>query len=156
MQIIENQKVFKKKLNFFINFNNAFFVLLILLIVKFNKKLYFCVNYQKFNLLIKRNRYFISLIKETLIRIINCKYLTKLNIIVVFNKLRIHFKCEEFIIFVIFIRVYKYYMFSFELINNFANYQHYVNNIFFEYLYNFYQVYFDNVLIYNKIRKKHI
>ena len=96
------------------------------------------------------------MIEKTLIQVINCKYLTKLDIIVAFNKLRMHFKNEEFIIFVIFIKVYKYYVFLFELINNLASYQHYINNVLFEYLYDFYQVYLDNVLVYSKTRKKHI
>ena len=37
-----------------------------------------------------------------------------------------------------------------------TSYQHYMNNVFFKYLNDFVQVYLDNVLIYNKIRKKHI
>ena len=131
------------------------FILSILFAIKLNKEFYFCINYRKFNALIKRNRYFILLIEETLIQVINCKYLTKLNIIVAFNKLRIHSKSEEFIIFVISIRVYKYYVFLFELTNDFASYKYYINDILFEYLYNFCQIYFDNVLIYSKTRKKH-
>ena len=146
------KKNLKKK---FINSNNASFILSILFAIKFNKELCFYINYRKLNTLTKRNRYFISLIEKTLIRIINCKYLTKLNIIVAFNKLRIYSKSKDFITFVIFIKVYKYYVLFFELTNNFASYQYYINNVFFEYLYNFYQVYFDNILVYNKIRKKY-
>ena len=121
-KLLKTKKHLKKNLKKeFIIFSSALFVLSILFAIKLNKELCFCVNYRKLNILIKRNRYFISLIKETLIRIINCKYLTKLDIIVAFNKFRIYFKSEEFIIFVIFIKVYKYYVLSFELINNFAN-----------------------------------
>ena len=40
-----------------------------LFIKKSNKELRFCVNYRKLNVIIKRNRYFISLIDEILIRI---------------------------------------------------------------------------------------
>ena len=131
------------------------FVSFVLFVIKFNKKLRFYINYRKLNALIKRNRYFIFLIEKTLIPIISCKYLTKLNIIVAFNKLRMHFKSKDFIILVIFIKVYKYYVLLFELINDFVSYQHYINNVLFEYLYDFCQVYFDNVLIYNKTQKKY-
>ena len=122
-KLLKIKKYLRKNLNFFfITSSNTSFVLSILFAIKLNKKLRFYVNYRKLNILTKRNRYSISLIEETLTRIINCKYLTKLNIIVAFNKLRMHSKSENFIIFVIFIEVYKYYVLFFELINNFASY----------------------------------
>ncbi len=51
-----------------------------------------------------------------------CKYLIKLNIIVAFNKLRMHLDSENYITFVIFIKVYKYYVLFFDLINELASY----------------------------------
>ena len=77
----------------------------------------FCVNYSKLNV-IKKNRYFISLIDETLIKIQNCKYFIQFNIITTFNKLRMHLNNKDFIIFVIFLKVYKYRIILFELIND--------------------------------------
>ena len=56
----------KKK---FIVFNYILFVSLVLFVEKSNKKLRFCVNYKKLNVIIKRNRYFILLINEVLVRI---------------------------------------------------------------------------------------
>ena len=56
----------KKK---FIIFNYALFASLVLFIEKLNNELRFYVNYKKLNAIIKRNRYFISLIDEILIRI---------------------------------------------------------------------------------------
>ena len=50
------------------------FALLVFFAEKSNKELRFCVDYKKLNVIIKRNRYFISLINEILIRIQNCKY----------------------------------------------------------------------------------
>ena len=102
----------------FIVFNYALFVFLILFIKKSNERLRFCVDYKKLNVIIKRNRYFISLIDEILIKIQNCKYFTRLNIIATFNKLRMHLNNEDFITFIIFFKIYKYRMFSFELIND--------------------------------------
>ena len=71
----------------FINFNNVSFFSLILFIIKFNEEFCFCVDYCKFNVIIKRNDYFIFLIDEILIKFIKYKYITKLNIIAAFNKL---------------------------------------------------------------------
>ena len=81
------------------------------------------MNYKKLNVIIKRNRYFISLINEILIRIQDCKYFIRLNIIAVFNKLRMYSNNENFIIFIIFLEMYKYRMLSFELINDLTIYQ---------------------------------
>ena len=53
-------------------------------------------------------------------------------------------------------KVYKYHVLPFDFTNESASYQHYMNNVLFEYLNDFAQAYFDDVLIYNKIRKKHI
>ena len=59
-------KHLKKK---FIISNYASFALFVLFIKKSNEGLRFCVDYKKLNAIIKRNRYFISLINEILIRI---------------------------------------------------------------------------------------
>ena len=105
----------------FVNFNKVFNAFFILFIVKFNEKLKFCVNYRKFNVIIKRNVYFISLINEIFARIMNCKYMFKLNIIVAFNKFRLNFKNKNFTTFICSLNIYKYYVLSFEFINDSAN-----------------------------------
>ncbi len=66
-----------------------------------------------------------------------CKYLTKLDIIAAFNKLRIHFNSENYIIFVITMGAYKYHVLFFGLINGPASYQQYMNDVLFEYLHDF-------------------
>ena len=76
------------------------------------------MNYKKLNVIIKKNRYFILLINKVLIKIQNYKYFIKLNIIIAFNKLQIHSNNEDFIIFIIFLKAYKYRMLLFKLIND--------------------------------------
>ena len=125
----------KKK---FIIFNYASFASSVLFIEKSNNELRFYVNYKKLNAIIKRNRYFISLIDEVLTRIQDYKYFTRLNIITIFNKLRMHSNNENFITFVTFLEIYKYRVLSFELTNGLVIYQQYINDILFEYLNNFY------------------
>ena len=139
----------------FINLNNFFYSSSMLFVIKFNDALKFCVDYRKLNVIIKRNRYFIFLIDEILIKLINCKYITKLNVIVVFNKFRMNFVNEKFITFICSLNVYKYHILSFDLINESINYQHYMNDIFFDFLNDFVQCYLNDIFIYNKIRKKH-
>ena len=113
----------------FITANSTFFVFFVLFVTKFNDSFRFCVNYRKFNVIIKRNKYFISLIEKTLIKVIDFKYLIKLNIIVVFNKLRMNSDNENFTTFIIFLSFYKYKILFFEFINDSINYQHYMNDV---------------------------
>ncbi len=139
----------------FIFFSFASYASLILFIEKKDESLRFCVDYRKLNALIKRDRYSLSLIDETLARIQESKYLTRLNIIVAFNKLHMHSDSEDLTIFIIFFDSYKYHIMLFELTNESTFYQHYMNDVLFKYLHQFCQIYLDDIIIYSKILKKH-
>jgi len=153
------QKIKKYLINYlnkgFIFFSFASYISLILFIEKKDDSLRFCVDYRKLNALIKRNRYSLPLIDETLARIQESKYLIWLNIIVMFNKLRMHSDSEDLTIFITFFNSYKYHVMLFELINESAFYQHYINDVLFKYLHQFCQIYLDDIIIYSKILKKH-
>ncbi len=139
----------------FIFFSFTSYVSLILFIEKKDESLRFCVDYKKLNALIKRNHYSLSLIDETLAHIQESKYLTRLNIIVMFNKLHMHSDSENLTIFIIFFDSYKYHVMLFELTNESTFYQHYMNDVLFKYLHQFCQIYLDDIIIYSKILKKH-
>jgi len=139
----------------FISFSSASYASLILFIEKKDDSLRFCVNYRKLNALIKWDHYFLSLIDETFTCIQDSRYLIWLNIIVIFNKLRMHLSSEDLTIFIISFDFYKYHVMSFELINDSTFYQHYMNNVLFNYLYQFCQIYLDDIIIYSKTLKKH-
>ncbi len=142
----------KKK---FITLSKASFASSILFIEKKDDNLRFCVNYWKLNALIKRNRYSILLIDEVFTWIQDSKYLIQLNIIVTFNKLRISIESENLITFVTFFNVYKYKVMLFELINESTFFQHYINDVLFNCLHKFCQIYLNDILIYSKILKEH-
>ncbi len=139
----------------FIFFSFASYVSLILFAEKKDDSLRFCVDYRKLNALIKRNHYSLSLIDETFAQIKESKYLTQLNIIVTFNKLRMHSDNQDLTIFITFFNSYKYHVMLFELINESTFYQHYMNDVLFKYLHQFCQIYLDDIIIYSKILKKH-
>ncbi len=139
----------------FISSSSTSYTSLILFIEKKDDSLRFCVDYRKLNALIKRDRYSLLLIDETLARIQDSKYLTRLNIIVAFNKLHMHSKSEDLTIFITSFDFYKYYVMSFELINDSTFYQHYMNDVLFDYLHQFCQIYLDDIIIYSKTLKKH-
>ena len=150
------KKYLSKNLNKkFINFNKVEKIVFIFFAIKLNDQLRFCVDYRKLNVITKRNEYFILLIKKTLTRIMSCKHISKLNIIATFNKLRMNSINEELITFIIVLRTYKYHVMSFDLTRDLVNWQNYMNDLLFDFLNKFCQMYMNDILIYNKIRKKH-
>ncbi|SLM36095.1 gag polymerase env [Lasallia pustulata] len=113
----------------FISPNHALYASPVLFAVKPNGSLRVCVDYQKLNAITKRNQYPIPLIEETLAKVTGCKYLTKLDVIAAFNKLRMHPNSEDYTTFITSMGAYKYHVLPFGLTNGLANYQHYMNNV---------------------------
>ncbi len=146
-----NENLFKE----FIIFSKALYFSFILFILKANEDLQFCVDYWKLNAIIKRNCYSLSLIEEMINKIVDCKHLTWLNIISTFNKLWMHSDSENYTIFIIALKAYKSKMLFFELINDSVSFQQYMNDVLWDFLNDFCQVYLDDILIYSKTQWKH-
>ncbi len=72
-----------------------------------------------------------------------------------FNKLCMSIESENLITFITFFNVYKYKVMLFKLINESTFFQHYINDMLFNYLHKFCQIYLNDILIYSKILKKH-
>jgi hypothetical protein len=124
---------------------------------KTNELLKFCVDYKKLNQLIKKNRYSFSLIEEILTHLKKTKYFIKWNIRQVFHRIRIaDVESKNLITFRIRFHTYKYRVLSFELCNESATYQHYMNDVFFDYLDDFVFAYINNILIYSNSKAEHI
>ncbi len=113
----------------FITLSQILYFFPVLFAFKANEDLWFCVNYQKLNVIFKRNRYSLSLINEIIDKIVSCKHLTRLNIISTFNKLWMYFDNENYIIFITVLKAYKYKMLSFKLTNELIFFQQYMNDI---------------------------
>jgi len=145
----------KNLLKRFIILSQIFYFSFVLFTLKANKDFWFCVNYCKLNVIFKRKKYSLLLINEIIDKIVSCKHLTRLNIISAFNKLWMHFNNKNYIIFIIVLKAYKYKMLSFELTNELIFFQQYMNDILWNFLNDFCQVYLNDILIYSKIRKKH-
>ncbi len=120
-----NENLSKK----FITSSQTLYFFSVLFALKANKDFWFCVNYWKLNVIFKRNRYSLSLINEIIDKIVNCKHLTKLNIISAFNKLQMHFDSENYITFITALEAYKYKMLSFKLTNELIFFQQYMNDV---------------------------
>ncbi|SLM36168.1 retrotransposon ty3-gypsy subclass protein [Lasallia pustulata] len=139
----------------FISPSHAPYASPVLFAVKLYRSLQVCVDYRKLNAITKRNWYLIPLIKETLAKVTGCKYLTMLDVIAAFNKLRMHPNSEDYTTFITSMGAYKYHVLPFGLTNGPANYQHYMNNVLWDHLNNFCSAYLDDILIYSKILKEH-
>ncbi len=146
-----NKNLFKK----FITFSKASYFSSVLFALKANEDLQFCVDYWKLNAIIKRNHYSLSLIDEMIKKIVDCKHLTRLNIISTFNKLRMHSDSENYTIFIIVLEAYKSKILLFELINDSVSFQQYMNDVLWDFLNDFCQVYLDDILIYSKTQWEH-
>ena len=127
----------------------------ILFALKPNGQLRFCVDYRKLNAITKRNGYPIPLIEETLARVVGCKHISKLDIIAAFNKLRMDPASEELTTFITALGTYKYHVMPFGLTGGPASWQNYMNDLLFDFLNKFCQVYMDDILIYSKTRREH-
>jgi len=78
----------------FIQASSSLAISSILFVKKSSEELRFCVNYRSLNVMTVKNRYSLSLIREILDRLTKIKYYIKLNIIAVFNKLRMTYEDE--------------------------------------------------------------
>ena len=83
------------------------------------------------------------------------RYFTKLNIIAVFNKLRIAKGEEQKTAFRTRYSLYESLIMNFGLTGAPGSFQEYINNALLEYLDRFYTVYLDDVLIYSNTKKEY-
>jgi len=110
----------------------------VLFALKSNGDLRFCVDYRKLNSMTKKNRYSLPFIEKVIGKVMGCKYLTRLDIIAAFNKLRMHSDSEDYTTFITALETYKYRVLPFGLTNGPASFQQYINDILFKFLNDFY------------------
>ncbi len=156
LQLIK--KYLKEHLNKdFIESSTAFYASSILFVKKSDDELRFCVDYRKLNVIIKKNRYSISLITETIARLFKAKWMTKIDIRHAFNRIRLHSKKDENLItFRTKYETYKYLIMSFELINDSFIFQNFMNDILMNYLDEFVIAYLNDIVVYSNSKKKHV
>jgi hypothetical protein len=140
----------------FIEAISASFVSSVLFVKKSNDELRFCVNYKKLNIITKKNRYSLSLIFELMTRLFKTKYMIKIDIRHDFNRIRMTTSIDENLTtFRTRFESYKYLILYFELINESATFQNFMNDTFMNYLDEFVVAYLNDILIYSKDKKKH-
>jgi hypothetical protein len=106
------------------------------------------------NVIIKKNKYSISLIAEIIARLSKIKWMTKIDIRHAFNRIRMHFKKNENLItFRIKYETYKYLIMFFELINESSTFQNFMNDILMNDLDEFVITYLNNIIVYSNSQK---
>jgi transposase InsO family protein len=127
----------------------------ILFVKKADGRLRFCIDFQKLNDLTRKDRYPLPLIDELLARVSKAKVFTKLDIRQAFHRIRMHPDSEELITFQTHYGTYKCKVLPFGLTNGPATYQHYMNDVLFDYLDDFCTAYLDDILIYSENELDH-
>lgn len=127
----------------------------ILFVRKPNGGLRFCVDYRKLNSLTKKDRYPLPLIDETLARLGHAKFFTKLDIRQAFHRIRMNEEDEDLTTFRTRFGSFKYRVMPFGLTNGPASYQHFMNDVLFDYLDKFVSAYLDDILIYSETLEEH-
>ena len=133
----------------FIRVSNSLTTALILFIKKLKRGLRFYIDYKRLNRVIKKDRYLLSLIYETLRNINKAKQFTKLDVIATFYKLRIFKGDEQKTAFRTRYGLYKWIITLFNLVNILNTFQKYINWALRDYLNEFYSVYVNDILIYS-------
>ena len=110
--------------------------------------LYFYMDYRGLNAITYKDQYPIPLISETLRSLSKVKWLTKLDVIVAFHKIRIKERDEWKTAFRTCYGLFEYLVTPFGLTSAPTMFQRYINSILQEYLDEFVSAYIDDILIY--------
>ena len=128
----------------------------ILFVKKKDGSLRFCVDYRKLNALTRKDRYPLPLIDETLAQLSQARIMTKLDIRHAFNRIRMSSEQDEDLTtFRTRFGSYKYRVMPFGLTGGPATFQHYINDMLFDYLDVFCTAYMDDILIYSQNQAEH-
>jgi hypothetical protein len=121
----------------------------LILFVKKDGSLHLCVDYRAHNSVTMKNKYTLPLVTDTLDRLSNAKYFTKIDLRNGYHHVRIAEGEEWKTAFRTRYGHFKYQVMPFGLTNAPATFQCLINDTFHEYLDKFIVVYLDNILIYS-------
>jgi len=127
----------------------------ILFVKKADGSLRMCVDYRRLNEITKKDPYPLPLIDEILPRLLNAKFMTKIDIRQAFHKIRMDPESEHLTTFRTRYGNFQYKVLPFGLTNGPATFQRYINHIFADVLDDFLTAYLDDLLIYSGSREEH-
>jgi hypothetical protein len=124
-------------------------VLLVLFSKKPGRNFCFYIDYYTLNIIIIKNYYPLPLIQEILARLNRTKIYTKLDVIIIFNRIHITKKQEYLTAFNIYYSLYETLVILFGLSNISVIFQVYINKVLYLYLDIFYTAYINDILVYS-------
>jgi len=127
----------------------------ILFVKKKDGSLRLCVDYRGLNEGTIKNRYPLSLIRETLIQLSKARYYTTLDVRGAYNLLRMAEGEEWKIAFRSRYGLFESLVMPFGLTNAPADFQWFINDVLYPFLNNFYTAYLDDILIYSETLAEH-
>ena len=123
-----------RKMKKFLHSSHSSCEVSILFVKKSDESLWLYIDYRGFNKLIIKNRYSLSLIEKLLDKLSNTQFFIKFNIHDEFNHLRMTSEEEWKMIFRYRYRLFEYIIMLFDLYNDSEMFQHYMNDIFRDFL----------------------
>lgn len=127
----------------------------VLFVKKFGEGLHFCINYWALNNISAKNRYSLSLTKESLNNLWGMKYFTKLDIVSTFNFLWMKEGQEKLTAFQTHFELYESLIMLFGLTDAPATFQKFMNDVLEKYLDVFCTAYLNDILIYSCTCSEH-
>ena len=127
----------------------------VIFVPKKDEKQQLCIDYQRLNTIIRKNRYSLSLIKKLQEQLKEAKWFTKLDIQKEYYKVHIKKEEEWKTVFQMRYELYKYQIMSFELTNTSATFQGLINHVLYDHLNKFVITYLNDILIYFKNEENH-
>ncbi len=128
---------------------------LILFILKKDSKLRFCIDYCQFNIIIKKNCYFLSFIVKFKDRLTRVQWFIALDLPRIYNLFRIKEEYKWKTAFKIKFEYFEYLILSFKLINIPTIFQTIINYILKKYIDKIVIIYLDDIFIFNKTLKEY-
>jgi len=128
----------------------------ILFVRKPNGGLRMCVDYRGLNAVLKKDAYPLPLIEETVSRIVQAKWFSKIDIRQAFHRLRMMDpESEDLTTFATRFGNYKFNVMPFGLCTAPSYFQRFMNDSFMDMMDRYVSIYLDDILIYSKTRKEH-
>ena len=141
--------------NGFIRVSNSPATAPVIFVKKHSGGLRFCVDYRRLNEISRKDSYPIPRIDETLRTIVAAKYISKVDVISAFYRIRVKDGDEWKMTFNTCFGLYEWLVTPFELTGASATFQRYINWVFRNELDICCSAYIDDVVIYNNTQKKH-
>ena len=128
---------------------------LILFVLWKSDELHLCIDYHELNIIIIKNYYSLLLTSKLLDWLSNLTVFSKINLWNIYHRIHIQENNEWKIIFYTWYEYFEYQIVSFDLINVLMIFQVYINCVLHDLVNDFCIVYFDNILVFLKSKKKH-